>query len=308
MSELLFGPAGWSYKDWEGIVYPQRKPASFHPLDYLPRFFDIIEINSTFYRPPSMRMTLSWLKRIATFPHFKLSVKLHQMFSHERTNFTQADIDQFKLGLEPLRSQGKLAALLAQFPWSFTYTPPNFQYLISLFKHFTDYPLAVEVRHASWHKRSFFQMLHDHGVAFCNIDQPQIGRSLPPTAYATTPELAYVRLHGRNRRDWFRQEASRDERYNYLYSPQELAEWVEKIKILKEKAGQVIVITNNHYRGQAVVNALQLKNILTGEKFPLPPSLVKHYPQLKAITLNHPLTEETKEFLQKKLFTGEEDD
>jgi len=308
MSELLFGPAGWSYKDWEGIVYPQPKPPSFHPLDYLPRFFEIIEINSTFYRPPSMRMTLGWLKRIAAFPHFKLSVKLHQMFSHARANFTQADIDQFKLGLEPLRSQARLAALLVQFPWSFTYTRTNFQYLISLFKHFNDYPLTVEVRHDSWHKRSFFQMLHDHGVAFCNIDQPQLGRSLPPTAYATTSQLAYVRLHGRNRRDWFRQEASRDERYNYLYSPQELAEWVEKIKILKEKAGQVIIITNNHYRGQAVVNALQLKNILTGEKFPLPPSLVKHYPQLKAIALAHSLAEDTKEFSQKKLFTSEEDD
>jgi|Deesub1362A_J573_1020465.scaffolds.fasta_scaffold00152_22 uncharacterized protein YecE (DUF72 family) len=307
MTALYFGPAGWSYKDWEGIVYPQPKPSSFHPLNYLPQFFDIIEINSTFYRPPSVKVSLSWVKRIASFPRFQLSVKLHQVFSHERGNFTQADIDQFKLGLEPLRAHERLAALLIQFPWSFTYTRINFDYLVSLIKHFSDYPLAVEVRHVSWHKRSFFQMLHDYGVAFCNIDQPLLPNSLPPTAYATTQEMAYVRLHGRNTRDWFRQEASRDERYNYLYSPSELAEWVEKIKILKEKAGKVIVITNNHYRGQAVVNALQIKHILTGEKFPLPPSLVNHYPQLTELTLTNPSREDSEKILQKKLFTLDKD-
>lgn len=302
MNNYLIGTAGWSYKDWEGIVYPQPKPSSFHPLLFLPRFFDVIEVNSTFYRPPSPRITLTWIKKISTFPHFHLSVKLHQVFSHERGNYTHHDIEQFKLGIEPLRAQARLAAILIQFPWSFTMNQANFKYLASLINHFSEYPLAVEVRHLSWHKRSFFQMLHDHGVAFCNIDQPLFSQSLPPTAYATSKDLAYVRLHGRNKKDWFRSEAGRDERYDYLYSPQELTEWVERIKILKQKAVKVVVITNNHYRGQAVVNALQIKSALTGEKFSLPDSLINTYPQLKDINLTNKPSNQVEGKGQKKTF------
>ncbi|OQX55127.1 MAG: hypothetical protein B5M54_03790 [Candidatus Aminicenantes bacterium 4484_214] len=308
MSQYLIGPAGWSYDDWQGIVYPHPQPSSFHPLYFLPRLFDIIEINSTFYRPPSLRISLSWLKKIAAFPHFQLSVKLHQVFSHERGNYSPQEVNNFKLGLEPLQAQGRLAAILIQFPWSFTMNQANFKYLTTLLQHFSEYPLVVEVRHLSWHQKSFFQMLHDYGVAFCNIDQPLFRHSLPPTTYATTKNFAYVRLHGRNAKDWFRSQASRDERYNYLYSSSEIAEWVEKIKVLKQKADKVIVITNNHYRGQAVVNALQIKNALTGERFPLPPSLVATYPQLKSLSLTTKTTNHQDEKAQKKLSFPDGDD
>ncbi|MFW6159933.1 MAG: DUF72 domain-containing protein [Acidobacteriota bacterium] len=286
MEGYFVGPAGWSYKDWEGIVYPLKKPAGFHPLPYLMHFMDIVEINSTFYRPPVLRNSISWLRKIKTSPRFFLSVKLHQLFTHKRKGFSKEDIDQFKLGIEPLRAEGRLASILIQFPWSFADSEKNRDYLESLFRAFPGYPLALEVRHGSWHTRSFFELLHEHGVAFCNIDQPLISNSIPPTSYATTQDFSYVRLHGRNTKNWFKEDAGRDERYNYLYSKEELTGWVERLKALKKKSKNVFVITNNHYRGQAVVNALQIKNRLTGEKFNIPASLKKYYPELEEIAIN----------------------
>lgn len=291
MEGIFVGPAGWSYKDWEGIVYPLKKPAGFHALPYLMNFMDMVEINSTFYRPPALRISLSWLRKIKASPRFLLSVKLHQIFTHQRQEFSIEDIDRFKLGIEPLRAENRLASILIQFPWSFSNSSPNRDYLVSIFRAFSGYPLALEVRHGSWHKRSFFELLHEHGVSFCNIDQPLISNSIPPTSYATSPDFSYVRLHGRNAKNWFKENVGRDERYNYLYSKEELKDWVEKIKKLKEKSKKVYVVTNNHYRGQAVVNALQIKNMLTGEKFDIPFSLRKNYPVLEEISINRAQTE-----------------
>ncbi len=283
MAQYYIGTAGWSYEDWKGIVYPQEKQTGFHPLAFLARYVNIIEINSTFYRPPALSMSLFWLKRVAGVPEFLFAVKVYQVFTHDRENFTSKDVDEFKLGVEPLRAKGRLACLLFQFPWSFTNSSANFDHLSGLFKLFQGFPMAVEVRHSTWNEPGFYELLSHHGVSFCNIDQPVIGNSLKPSAIATTQEFAYVRLHGRNYKNWFREGAGRDERYNYLYTKEELEDWVERIKALGEKAKQVYVITNNHYRGQALANALQIKNMLTGEKLDIPPLLLRHYPLLKEI-------------------------
>jgi uncharacterized protein YecE (DUF72 family) len=283
MARYYIGTAGWSYKDWEGIVYPQRKPQGFHPLLLLAQYINIVEINSTFYRPPPIQMTLSWIKRVAGYPDFLFSVKLHQVFTHKRKGITQKDIDDFKFGIEPLQAKRMLASILIQFPWSFINTAAHIEYLTGLFKSFTDFPLTLEVRHSSWNTPNFFKLLSEHSVCFCNIDQPIFRNSIKPSAISTNPDFSYVRLHGRNYENWFKKNAGRDERYNYLYAKEELEDWVKKIKDLGNQSKKVLVITNNHYRGQALANALQIKNLITNEKVEIPYPLLTQYPVLKEI-------------------------
>jgi len=283
MTQYYVGTAGWSYKDWEGIVYPEKKGANFHSLIFLTQYINIVEINSTFYRPPAISISLSWTKKVENQTEFLFSVKLHQVFTHKRKGFSQQDVDNFKFGIEPLEAKNRLAAILLQFPWSFANTHSHTEYLIRLFKLFAGYPLAIEVRHGSWDRTDFYNLLSEYKVCFCNIDQPIFHNSIKPSALSTNPEYSYVRLHGRNYKNWFKENAGRDERYNYLYTKEELQDWVEKIKKLGKKSKKVFVITNNHYRGQALANALQIKNMLTGEKLDVPNSLLKQYPILDDI-------------------------
>jgi uncharacterized protein YecE (DUF72 family) len=283
MARYHIGTAGWSYEDWEGIVYPPEKAHGFHPLLFLGEYINIVEVNSTFYRPAPAAMAVSWLKKVEGYPDFMFAVKLHQIFTHKRKDFSQKDIDDFRNGVDPLQLKQRLAAVLLQFPWSYLNIPENMDYLAGLFALFADYPLALEVRHSSWETPEFFGLLEENKVAFCNIDQPLFKNSIKPSAVSTNPDFAYVRLHGRNYKDWFREGAGRDDRYNYLYAKDELQEWIDRIKQLGQKSGKVFVITNNHYRGQAMANALQIKNMITGEKLDIPKLLVEQYPVLEEI-------------------------
>jgi uncharacterized protein YecE (DUF72 family) len=270
------GVAGWSYPDWEGIVYP--KAARFDALSYLASFFDTIEINSSFYRIPTARTTASWVRRGRVNPEFRFTLKLFKGFTHERAASSD-DERAFSDALLPFTEAGVLGAVLLQFPWSFKNEPEDRDYLRALLERFERYPLVVEVRHASWNQPEFYAFLEERGVGFCNIDQPLIGRSLAPSNRATSP-IGYIRLHGRNYRDWFREDAGRDARYDYLYSEEELDPWVEKISEVSETASSTYVITNNHFRGQAVVNALQIRSRLERRKVAAPASLLEHYPVL----------------------------
>lgn len=283
MTRFLVGTAGWSYKDWEGIVYPSKKSSRFHPLLFLTQFINLVEINSTFYRTPSIGLALSWIKKVEHCSDFYFTVKLHQVFTHQRKDFSQKDVDEFKLGIEPLRSKNRLAAILLQFPWSFVNTTQNWYYLNNLFKLFSDFRLAVEVRHSSWNVSSFYELLSENGVSFCNIDQPVFGNSIKPSAISTNSYFSYVRLHGQNYENWFKKDVGRDERYNYFYTKKELQPWVKRIKELGNNSEKVFIIANNHYRGQAFANSLQIKNMLTGEKFDIPSSLLQRYPVLEEI-------------------------
>lgn len=283
MAHFYIGTAGWSYEDWEGAVYPTPRPRGFNPLVFLAGLFNLVEINSTFYRPASVRFALSWVSRVSPFPDFLFTVKVHRSFTHERTGIDKRAVDDFTQGLIPLKSAGRLAVLLLQFPWSFSRTTDNADYLLRLFDGFAGWPLALEVRHASWETPDFYRVLSQRRVALCNIDQPLFAQSIKPGAVVTNPDLSYVRLHGRNTKDWFREGAGRDDRYNYLYAQDELQDWVERIKSLGEKSAKVFVVTNNHYRGQAVANALQIRNLITGEKLEIPELLLKRFPALRDI-------------------------
>ncbi|MGD0782013.1 MAG: DUF72 domain-containing protein [Candidatus Aminicenantales bacterium] len=283
MKRVWVGTAGWSYDDWAGIVYPEPRGAGFHPLPFLARSIDLVEINSTFYRPATEAMALSWVRKVEPFPDFLFAVKVHQSFTHDRGRSGGAEAAAFLRTIGPLIAARRLAALLLQFPWSFIRTPDNEAYLKALFRLFSGQPLALEIRHSSWNERSFFELLKEHRVAFCNIDQPVIGKSIGPTAVSTRPDFSYVRLHGRNAQNWFREGAGRDARYDYLYAKDELGEWVHRIKDLAASSDRIYVITNNHYRGQALANALQIKNMVSGEKLEVPAGLLKQYPLLEEI-------------------------
>jgi uncharacterized protein YecE (DUF72 family) len=283
MAKYYVGTAGWSYEDWEGIVYPLAKGRGFHPLAYLSGFINIVEVNSTFYRPAPPAMVRAWLQRIEGHPDFMLSLKLYQAFTHPREGFSQKEVDDVRTGADLVLLQNRLAALLIQFPWSFRNSPQNAEYLDRLLALFAGYPLAVEVRHASWDRPGFYELLRSRHAAFCNIDQPVIDASIKPSAVSTTPDFAYVRLHGRNYQNWFREGAGRDARYDYLYAHDELTDWVDRIKELGAKSGKVYVITNNHYRGQAMANALQIRNMITGQKVDVPELMLEKYPILRDI-------------------------
>ncbi len=279
---IRVGPAGWSYEDWKGTVYPDPLPRGFDPLPYIAEYFDTVEINSSFYRPPTERMTHSWVRRVAHNPRFKFTAKLYQRFTHERGTAGVQDERLFKRGMEPLLEADRLGALLVQFPWSFKNTSEARAYLRELLERFREYPLVVEVRHGSWNVEEVYQFLAERGVGFCNIDQPLFRRSLPPTSRVTAA-VGYVRLHGRNYENWFAENADPGARYDYLYSPEELEPWIEKIRHISEIAREVYVITNNHVRGKGAVNALELRAALEREKVAVPPPLLRCYPRLYAI-------------------------
>jgi len=279
-STIRVGPAGWSYEDWKGIVYPPGAGSKFDPLAYLAGFFDTIEINSSFYRPPSESTAKSWVRRVAANPKFKFTAKLYQRFTHERGHATPEDEKAVRDGIDPIIGAGKLGALLMQFPWSFKNTQEEREYLAGLIDKFKDYPLVVELRHASWNRPSVYQSLERRGVGFCNIDQPLFKRSIGPSALATS-RIGYVRLHGRNYENWFSDSANAADRYDYLYSVDELQPWLINIKTVAEHSAETYVIANNHYRGKAVVNAIEIKAELAGEKVSAPASLVGEYPRLR---------------------------
>ena len=278
---ILVGPAGWSYTDWEGIVYPHHKPRGFHEAAYLAQFFDTIEINTTFYSPPRAEVVKAWARRVAFNPNFKFSAKLWKRFTHER-NANLQDEKTFKQGLAPLMDLGRLGALLLQMPWSFRNTPENHDYLSGLVMQFMEFPLVLEVRHSSWNKPEVFEWLAGLGVGFCNIDQPVIGQSIAPSARATAP-VGYVRLHGRNYEHWFTSNEHPEERYNYLYSLAELEPWVARIQNIAQRAEVTIVITNNHFQGKAIANALQLISLLRNGPVRMPETLREFYPELEKI-------------------------
>jgi len=277
---IRIGPAGWSYKDWEGVVYPQKPGKNFDPLEYLARFFNTIEINSSFYRPPTPSTTASWVRRVEQAKDFTFTAKLYRVFTHERGKATNEDEKAFRVGMEPLVKAGKLGALLLQFPWSFKNTDEDRLYLTQLLERFREYPLVLEVRHTSWNNEHIYEWLEERGVGICNIDQPVFSRSIRPAAVTTSP-VGYVRMHGRNYQNWFRDKAPRDERYNYLYSLDELDPWLTRIKQLAKQTHETYVITNNHFRGQAVVNALEIKAALEEQHVPAPEPLFEHYSRLE---------------------------
>jgi uncharacterized protein YecE (DUF72 family) len=312
-SHIRIGTAGWSYKDWDGIFYPSGMSSGMsrrkqHALEYLARFFDTTEINTSFYGPLKPELAKLWCRKVATVnKNFVFTAKLYRAFTHspiavmEPTSAatirpTDADEARTREGLDAIAGEGRLGALLVQFPVSFKNTSLNREYLDRLLRQFIEYPRVVEVRHSSWNDAETLAAFAQKNVGFCNIDQPVLGRSLAPTEHVTA-EVGYVRLHGRNYEHWFADHSSaeqgsadqgsdsdnRNDRYNYLYNERELAGWKKRIESVAARAQTTYVITNNHFESKAAVNALELKAMITGSRVLAPRTLIEKYPALRTI-------------------------
>lgn len=267
-----------------------------HPLEYLARFFDTAEINTSFYGPLKPELGKLWSKKVAAInPHFLFTAKLYRAFTHSpmavmeptsAATIRPTDEDEIKTreGLDSVANAGMLGALLIQFPVSFKNTSLNREYLERLLRQFIEYPRVVEVRDSSWNNAETLAFFAQKNVAFCNIDQPVLGKSLAPTDYVTAP-VGYVRLHGRNYEHWFLDRGfdsdNRNERYDYLYKERELEDWKERIENVAHKAETTYVITNNHFESKAGVNAIELKAMISGKRVPAPPTLIQKYPELR---------------------------
>jgi uncharacterized protein YecE (DUF72 family) len=279
-NSMRVGPAGWNYKDWEGIVYPPGLGRSFDSLAFLADYFDTIEINSSFYAPPRPADAASWARRVRNNPRFKFTAKAWQKLTHETKDATEAsltaDSETVRRSLAPLAEAGVLGAVLIQFPWSFRHTPENVRRLEKVFHMLSGLSLAVEVRHGSWNSDKVYEFLRENHVAFCNIDQPVIGNSMKPSARVTA-RVGYFRMHGRNYGNWFAEDAGRDARYDYLYSKEEIRYVSGQIRTIGQTAEETYAITNNHFRGQALVNALEVLEELDAQPPAVPPLLASSY-------------------------------
>jgi len=259
--DFRLGTAGWSYEDWKGTVYPVPEPPGFSPLRFMANRFDFIEVNTTFYRIPEPRLAEGWIRQVGDCPDFRFWIKLNRVFTHMDGGDASA-ASGFARAIAPLRSAGKLAGILAQFPYSFHHNMENRDRLVRLRELFMDTPLAAEFRHRTWNRDQVLCFLHELDICWTNIDQPRISRSLPLTDNSSGSGFEYLRLHGRNSAQWF-SGSGRDARYDYDYSDSELKEIAATaMKIGGKSSGPVYISGNNHYKGQAVRNLQALKDIL----------------------------------------------
>lgn len=278
-SPIAVGVAGWSYPDWEGIVYAGGVPDK---LAFLARHVDVIEINSSFYRPPTREMATSWLERTADLPAFFFTAKLHRDITH-RGALEDSTVNALHEAFRPMADAGRLRHLLAQFHHAFCDTPAGRKRLAAIRDRFA--PLAnlvLELRHNSWQGPAALAFLEQLGVTVANLDYPTTRDSFT-LAECRVGEHAYVRLHGRNRSAWFDPASGRDQTYDYDYSRSELDAIVRRVLSVGRTARTVTLIANNHFRGQEVANALELKWLLTGQKVPVPGGLLAAFPRLQEI-------------------------
>ena len=278
---IYFGIAGWSYPDWNGILYPAGLREQ---LPFVARYVDLMEINSTFYHPPRARHAQAWLKQTAFKPAFRFTAKLHQDITHGgklETEMARA----FHEGFQPMTEAGKLTHLLAQFKFDFNDTPEHRAHLHRIREAFGDMAnLTLELRHNSWQAPAAMAFLEDLRITAANLDYPLARNSFNLTACRIGADR-YLRLHGRNATAWFDKNAGRDKTYNYYYARAELEGIRQRVKILRRDSRSLTVVANNHFQAKEVTNILQLKAMLTDRKVAVPPGLLVRYPELKDIAV-----------------------
>lgn len=273
------GIAGWTYPDWDGYVYSRDTKDQ---LEFVTRYVDLVEVNSTFYRPPSARNSESWVRRTAFNPEFFFTAKLHQDVTHGGA-VAPAMVRDFHEGFRPMIEAGRLRHLLAQFRYDFADGPEARSHLHRIRDAFGDMTnLTLELRHNSWQAPDALEFLASLGITVAALDYPTASNSFNLREPGVGAH-AYLRLHGRNRKAWFSRDAGRDETYNYLYSKPEIEGIKSRILSIARMSSSLTVVANNHYQGKEMVNALQLKSLLTGKRVPVPPLLKSRYPELSGV-------------------------
>jgi uncharacterized protein YecE (DUF72 family) len=253
---ILIGTSGFSYKDWKGEFYPPNITQG-EMLPFYACNFSVVELNFSYYRMPDPSTLGRMVEK--TGGDLIFTIKAHKDITHGRRAGPEV-FTRFSEALLPLRESSTLGCVLAQFPWSFSYGPSSMEYLESLAENFQGIPVVVEFRQVRWIRDEVFELLRRSGLGFCCVDQPRLKGLVPPTVKATSP-VGYVRFHGRNAARWWDHDHAH-ERYDYLYSREELAEWVPRIRELARKTEKTFVFTNNHFEAKAVTNARMLTEML----------------------------------------------
>lgn len=251
--EILVGTSGYSYKDWKSVFYPPELPQD-RWLDHFADQFQFCELNFSYYRMPSYTQ----MQRYTDYP-VRFAIKAHQSLTHERENAEQS-APEFREAVLALAESDRLAAVLFQFPFSFHNTEMNREYLFKCLEWFNDMPAIVEFRHPAWITGDVIMSLKEVGAGICLTDSPRVRGSMP-VFQAVTSNNAYLRFHGRNRENWW--DGDNVSRYDYLYTEDELREWLPRISQMAKEAQTIYIAFNNHARGQAIQNARMLKDILT---------------------------------------------
>ena len=253
---IYIGTSGYSYDDWRGFFYPESLDKR-DMLGYYAQRFPDVEVNSTYYSLPSAQMLAAMSRK--TPAEFKFVVKAHKDITHSEETSREAALALTE-ALKPLQDDGKLGCVLAQYPWSFKNTPFNGDRLGQLKELMGDVPTVVEFRNVGWVREETFAYMKDIGLGYCCVDEPRLKGLMPGTAITTSP-VGYIRFHGRNAQDWWQHEEAWM-RYNYLYTQNELAEWVPKAKQVAEASEQSYIFFNNHYQGKSAKNARMFARML----------------------------------------------
>jgi len=261
---IKVGTSGFSFPDWAGNIYPQNiKKADM--LEYYEKQlgFSITEINSTYYTIPSQKSFEGMMRK--TSKSFEFTVKAHKSLTHEiRDKETEKIVDnneafeRFLYAVEPLRREGRLTAILAQFPYCFHATKDNYEYLQTFKDRLADMPLVVEFRNYWWHNERSLKFLRENHIGYCIVDEPKL-KGLMPYNPAITTDIGYFRFHGRNT-NWF--DTPTSARYDYLYLQDELKSFIPDIKNIASSARKTIVMFNNCHTGKAARNALEMIEML----------------------------------------------
>jgi uncharacterized protein YecE (DUF72 family) len=280
MAEIFVGMGGWSLAAFENNFYPPNAGKEFRRLRYFSQFFDLVEVNATFYStsftPWNARR---WIEEVSHNERFLFTVKLYQGFTHTM-DATGRDVVSTHRLLEPLVVAGKLGGVVLQFAHSFVNTPDNRARLTQLSRTFKRYPLFVELRHDSWNQPEVLKFLQENGMKWINVDLPRIKRHVQLTSYIWD-NVAYFRLMGRNAVGWTR---GVQHRYNYFYSQQELEEIGEKIERVKPTAGKIFVVFHNDPHAHSLVNGFQLRRMVNEqETIVVPSSLAEKFPRLREL-------------------------
>ncbi len=294
MSKIYYGTAGWSYKDWVGSFYPKSQSAKFDWLRFYSGYFNCVEVNASYYTYIAPRTVSGWIDKVSDNAEFVFTLKLHQDFTHKR-NYDRQKIKAVNDNLTQLSKAERLGGLLLQFPYSFPYTESNLNYVKELKNIFENYNCFVEVRHKSWLRKEPLEAFKKFDLVYTTIDQPQIGEALPFEPIVVNGK-AYLRFHGRNKAEWIKSISNfgkkqtyeeQSARYNYLYSPSELVEIEQIVKPFMEETKELYVIFNNHPKGDAVCNSLELMSILNeNSKIDIPEKTMEEYPRLKGRAKN----------------------
>ena len=253
MSEILVGTSGYSYADWRGTFYPEDLPTK-EMLQYYAKVFNCVELNFTYYGIPNPRVISAMVK--ATPTGFRFAVKANEATTHK---LDPSVLDSFKEAVEPAKVAQRLAGVLCQFPYAFRNTEQNRAYLAQLAKDLADFKPIIEFRHDSWIKPAVFDFLRANRLAYCSVDEPQIPGLVPRIAKVTS-DIAYLRFHSRDASKWFGGEGKG--RYDYLYTKEEMSEWLPKVKDLDSEAQSTYIFFNNCHAGSAAINATEFKQML----------------------------------------------